>query len=137
MVANRRKLVVAGLVTDSQGRILLTQRRQDQAHPLEWEFPGGKIELGESPEQALARELIEEIGARVQIGAIWDVLYHDYGAFEVIMLLYHCQLEAGEVATRREVQDLAWCWPEEFASYPILPADRPLIVRLLREGPPR
>ena len=136
MGANRRKLVVAGLVTDAQGRILITQRRADQAHPLEWEFPGGKIEPGESPEQALARELLEEIDARVQIHSIWDVLYHDYGEFEVIMLVYHCQLQPGQRAACREVEDLAWCHPEEFANYALLPADRPLVERLLREGLP-
>lgn len=136
MVAKRRKLVVAGLVTDSRGRVLITQRRADQAHPLEWEFPGGKIELGEAPEQALVRELGEEVGARVQVGSIWDVLHHDYGAFEVLMLVYHCRLRAGEQATCRDVQDLAWCDVPQLEGAALLPADRPLIERLQRDGIP-
>lgn len=136
MVASERKLVVAGLVTDEQRRVLITQRRADQAHPLEWEFPGGKIERGESPEQALVRELAEEIGASVSVGAVWDVLHHDYGAFEVLMLVYHCRLRAGESVRCVEVADLRWCDLTDIDNYPLLPADRPLIERLLREGFP-
>jgi 8-oxo-dGTP diphosphatase len=136
MAAAQRKLVVAGLITDDDGRVLLTQRRADQAHPLEWEFPGGKIEPGESPELALARELREEIDAQVRVGAIWDVVHHDYGAFEVLMLVYHCRLLPGQRAKCMEVHDLAWCPPDRLGDYPVLPADRPLLDRLRREGLP-
>jgi 8-oxo-dGTP diphosphatase len=132
-----RIVVAAGLITDDQGRVLITQRRADQPHPLAWEFPGGKIEPGESPADALARELGEEIGAAVEVGRIWDVLYHDYDSFEVIMLVYHCRLGRGQQAKCLEVNDLAWCLPAELAAYEILPADRPLIERLVREDVPR
>lgn len=115
---------------------MITQRRADQAHPLEWEFPGGKIETGESPECALQRELMEELGARVEVGTIWDVMHHDYGEFEVLMLLYRCRLPADERASCREVHDLVWCEPVELDRYPLLPADRPLVARLQREGLP-
>jgi 8-oxo-dGTP diphosphatase len=128
--------VVAGLITAADDRVLITRRRADQPHPLQWEFPGGKIEPGESPTAALERELFEELGARVQVGRIWDVLHHDYGAFEVIMLVYHCRLGPGQTPRCREVEELAWCSPAELAGYPILPADKPLIDRLIRQGPP-
>lgn len=131
-----RKLVVAGLITSLDGRVLLTQRRADQPLPLQWEFPGGKIEPGEAPTQALARELAEEIGVHVRIGRIWDVLHHAYDDYEVIMLVYHCMLGPGEEPQCLEVHDMAWCEPSALEAYDILPADRPLIVRLMEEGPP-
>jgi 8-oxo-dGTP diphosphatase len=136
-VHRARIIVAAGLITDDQGRVLITQRRADQPHPLAWEFPGGKIEPGESPTGALARELAEEIGAAVEVGRVWDVLYHDYGSFEVIMLVYHCRLGRGQQAKCLEVKDMAWCSPAELAAYEILPADQPLIERLVREDVPR
>ena len=136
MAAPVRTLVVAGLITDERGRVLIAQRRADQAHALQWEFPGGKIEAGESPVCALTRELLEELGARVHVGPIWDVLYHDYGAFEVIMLIYHCRTRAGEQARCVEVANLAWCTPSELGDYPILPADAPLVARLSNQGVP-
>ncbi len=130
-----RLLVVAGLVVNGQ-RVLLTQRRADQSLALQWELPGGKVEPGESPVEALARELREEIGARVQVGVIWEVLYHRYPDFELVMLVYRCALEPGETARPIEVAELAWCLPPQLAQYDVLPADAPLIDRLVREGPP-
>lgn len=131
-----RKLVAAGLITSDDGRVLLTQRRADQSLPLGWEFPGGKIEPGESPEEALARELDEEIGVAVSIGRIWDVLHHRYDDGEVVMLVYHCRLTPGQTVRCLEVADYAWCRPDELLRYDCLPADRPLIERLVREGLP-
>lgn len=131
-----RKLVVAGLITSDRGRVLITQRRADQPLPLQWELPGGKIEAGESPAQALARELAEELGVRVDIGRIWDVLHHGYDDYEVVMLVYHCRLRQDEEVRCLEVQDFAWCVPAELAGYDILPADRPLVDRLVNEGLP-
>src|SRR5215510_5957787 len=90
-----RKLVVAGVVVRN-GLILITQRRADQALPLQWEFPGGKVEPGEAPTAALVRELSEEIGATVEVGRIWDVLFHAYDAFDLVMLVYGCRLVEGE-----------------------------------------
>ena len=130
-----RKLVVAGLVADA-GRVLLTQRRADQAHPLEWEFPGGKLEPGESPVDALRRELGEEIGAEVEIGPIWEVLFHAYPAFDVVLLVYPCRLSPGATARAVEVADLVWVAPAELHRHAVLPADAPLITRLGREGLP-
>ena len=132
-----RVLVVAALVGDDRGRILITRRRPDQPLPDQWEFPGGKIEPRESPQRALARELAEEIGARVAVGTIWDVLHHQYPAYEVLMLVFPCRLLAGDEPRAIQVADLAWVTPAEMSRYDILPADRPLIERLVREGPPR
>jgi len=127
--------VVAGLVL-ADGRFLLTQRRADQPLPLQWEFPGGKVEFGESPIQALVRELREEIGVDVEVGRVWEVLYYQYPDFELIMLVYLCRLKPGHVATCVEVNDLAWCDPEQLYAYDILAADAPLCRRLINEGAP-
>jgi 8-oxo-dGTP diphosphatase len=132
-----RKLVVAGLIVDDEQRVLITQRAATWSLPLQWEFPGGKMEPGESPQAALERELVEEIGARVVVGRIWDVLFHAYPAFDLVMLVYACRLAPGEVARVVEVADLAWVRASELpGTWDILPADRPLIDRLVTEGPP-
>ena len=130
-----RKLVVAGLIVRAaDGKILITQRRADQALPLQWEFPGGKVEPGEPPEAALARELREEIGIEVEIGRIWDVLFHAYPEYDVYMLVYRCAPKPSQEPQCVEVRDLAWCRPEALGRYDILPADAPLIARLRAEG---
>ncbi len=125
-----RKLVVAALIADQAGRILLTQRREDQELPLQWEFPGGKVEPGEPPDVALARELREELDVSATIGRIWDVLFHAYPRYDVYMLVYRCTLPPG--ATPRPVEVLAceWIPIPRLRDYPILPADEPLIRRL-------
>jgi len=135
MASRDRKLVVAGLVV-REGRVLISQRRADQALPLQWEFPGGKVEPGEAPVDALARELVEELGITARVGRIWDVLFHAYPAFDLVMLVYACRIVSGEPRTV-EVAHLAWAAPGELSRWDILPADRPLVERLAREGLPR
>jgi 8-oxo-dGTP diphosphatase len=130
-----RKLVVAGLIVGDDRRILITQRRADQALPLQWEFPGGKVELGEAPVAALVRELQEEIGVTVDVGRVWDVLFHAYPAFDLVMLVYVCRIASG-APSAVEVADLAWVEPGDLSKWDILPADRPLVDRLAAEGPP-
>ena len=130
----QRKLVVAGLIVDDAGRVLVSQRRADQPLPLQWEFPGGKIEPGESPTAALARELREELGVSVDVGRVWDVLYHAYPDYDVLMIVYRCGLPTGEVPRPVEVADLLWRTPDGLADLDILPADAPLVSRLAAEG---
>ena len=132
-----RKLVVAGLILGDDGRVLITQRRADQSLPLQWEFPGGKVEPGEAPIAALARELSEELGVVAVVGKVWDVLFHAYPDFDLVMLVYVCRLEPGSVPRAVEVADLAWVRTDELpGAWDILPADRPLVLRLAAEGPP-
>jgi 8-oxo-dGTP diphosphatase len=134
-MSNPRKLVVAGLILGEDGRVLITQRRADQALALQWEFPGGKVEPGEAPVAALERELREEIGVTVSVGRIWDVLFHAYPAFDLVMLVYACRIVDGEPRAV-EVADLAWVAPGELGGWDILPADRPLVERLRVEKLP-
>ena len=137
ITARRPTLVVAGLIGRPDGHVLVTRRRADQPLPLLWELPGGKIEPGEAPTDALTRELLEELGARVAVGPVWDVLFHRYPAQDVLMLVYACRLEPGEEPRAVEVDALAWVLPGEMTGVDLLPADRPLAQRLAREGPPR
>ena len=130
-----RKLVVAGLILGDDQRILITQRRADQALPLQWEFPGGKVEPAEAPVAALVRELQEELGVTVAVGRIWDVLFHAYPGFDLVMLVYVCRIVDGSPRAV-EVADLAWVAAPDLARWDILPADRPLADRLGVENLP-
>jgi len=130
-----RTLVVAGLILGDDQRVLITQRRADQALGLRWEFPGGKVEPGEAPVAALERELREEIGVTVAVGRIWDVLFHAYPAFDLVMLVYVCRIVDGSPRAI-EVADLAWVAAHDLARWDILPADRPLVERLAAEKVP-
>ena len=130
--ARPRKLVVAALVRASDGRVLLTQRRADQPMPLLWEFPGGKVEPGEAPVDALAREITEELGCAARVGRIDDVVFHAYSEFDLYMLVYRCELQGEPRAV--EVAQLAWVPPAELTRYEVLPADVTLVERLAREA---
>ncbi len=127
-----RKLVVAALVRDEQQRILLTQRRADQPMPLLWEFPGGKVEPGEPPVDALRREIQEELGCTAHVGRIFEVVFHRYDDFDLYMLVYACTLE-GE-ARPVEVAQVHWVVPSELVRYEVLPADVALVEKLAAEG---
>jgi 8-oxo-dGTP diphosphatase len=134
MTDRRRTLVVAGLIIGGDGRILITQRRADQSLGGHWEFPGGKVEPGEAPVAALVRELGEEIGVTVAVGRIWEVLFHAYPEFDLVMLVYVCRINGSPRAV--EVADLAWVAAADLPAWDILPADRPLVERLRVEGVP-
>jgi 8-oxo-dGTP diphosphatase len=127
----RRLLVVAALVRE-EGRILLSQRRADQSLPLCWEFPGGKVEPGEAPEAALAREVREELGCEVKVGAIFEVVFHAYDTFDLYMLVYQAEITAGRPHAL-QVAAVAWVPPKEIPALKLPPADYPLAHRLAAE----
>jgi 8-oxo-dGTP diphosphatase len=119
-----RKLVVAALVRDG-ARVLVSRRRADQPMPLLWEFPGGKVEPGEDPVVALAREVREELGCAVRVGRIHEVVFHAYDAFDLVMLVYACEIVEG--APRAvQVAEVAWVEAARLPELELLPADYPL-----------
>jgi 8-oxo-dGTP diphosphatase len=127
-----RLLVVAALIW-REGRLLISRRRVDQAMPNLWEFPGGKVEAGESPQVALVREIREELGCEVEVGRIDDVVFHDYPAFDLYMLVYRCQVIGG-TPSAVAVAEIAWIEPAALPGLELLPADFPLARRLAAEA---
>jgi 8-oxo-dGTP diphosphatase len=124
-------LVVACALIDVDGRVLLAQRPQGRAMAGLWEFPGGKMEAGEKPEQTLIRELKEELGIDVKEACLAPLTFasHAYDDFHLMMPLYVCRRWEG-TATALEGQQLAWVRPNKLRDYPMPPADLPLISHL-------
>jgi 8-oxo-dGTP diphosphatase len=126
--------VVAALIRDpASGRVLMSRRRPDQSLPGCWEFPGGKVEPGEAPVAALVREIEEELGCVVEVGAIEEVVFHAYDGFDLLMLVYRCAIARGEPRPV-QVADVRWFTPADIPALPLPPADLPLAARLARSG---
>jgi 8-oxo-dGTP diphosphatase len=116
--------VVAGLIIE-QGRVLMTQRREDSLHGLLWEFPGGKMEEGEEPRQALKRELEEELGIEAEVGRLFEATFHLYPEFPLLLLVYHCRIVRG-VAKPLKARDLRWVNLQQMKELTLPPADEPI-----------
>jgi 8-oxo-dGTP diphosphatase len=125
-------LVVACALIDADGRVLIAQRPPGKALAGLWEFPGGKLEPGERPEDSLIRELNEELGITVKPPCLAPLTFasHAYDDFHLLMPLYVCRRWDGFV-TPREGQSLAWVRPAKLRDYPMPPADEPLIPPLI------
>jgi 8-oxo-dGTP diphosphatase len=124
-------LVAACALIDLDGRVLLAQRPEGKPMAGLWEFPGGKIEAGERPEETLIRELHEELGITVREPCLAPLTFasHTYDDFHLLMPLFICRRWEGFV-TPREGQQLAWVRPNKLRDYPMPPADVPLISHL-------
>jgi len=124
-------LVAAVVLVDADGRVLLARRPEGKAMAGLWEFPGGKIDPGETPEAALIRELAEELGIDVAASCLAPFTFasHAYPEFHLLMPLYVCRKWSG-IPTAREGQRLAWVRPARLAEYPMPPADKPLVAML-------
>ena len=125
-------LVVACALVDKDGRVLIARRPEGKAMAGLWEFPGGKVEAGERPEETLIRELREELGIEVKEPCLAPLTFasHAYDDFHLLMPLYVCRRWQGLVAGL-EGQELAWVRPLKLRDYPMPPADLPLIPHLI------
>ena len=121
--------VIAGVIEDARGRILLARRTAGRDLAGSWEFPGGKVDRGETPEQALARELHEELGIRVQASAPLIAVPHAYPHKRILLDVRRITAWSGH-ASGREHQALTWVAPEKLHSYPMPSADRPVVAAL-------
>lgn len=124
-------LVAAAALLDADGRVLLAKRPAGKKMAGLWEFPGGKVDPGETPERALIRELQEELGVDTRTSCLAPIGFasHGYDDFHLLMPLYVCRVWQG-TPQAKEGQELAWARPNRLSDYPMPPADIPLIAQL-------
>ncbi|RLB02588.1 MAG: 8-oxo-dGTP diphosphatase MutT [Deltaproteobacteria bacterium] len=121
-------VVTAGLIRDGSQRVLLAKRSEGRFKGC-WEFPGGKLEEDESPEDCLRRELREELGVEVTVEGIEEAVWMPYGEFNLLLLLYRCELKAGEPRPLG-CDGVRWFRPEELEGLEMPPADVEVARRL-------
>ncbi|HTT70865.1 MAG TPA: 8-oxo-dGTP diphosphatase MutT [Anaeromyxobacteraceae bacterium] len=126
----RRKIRVVGAMIEREGKYLITQRPPRASLPLLWEFPGGRVEPGETDEEALARELREEMGIAVAVGPRVIHVEHAYESYDIDFCVYRCQFGGGAIQHIR-VHDHRWVKPDELDDYEFPPADEKTIAKLL------
>lgn len=125
-------LVTACALVDADGRVLLTQRPEGKSLAGLWEFPGGKVDPGETPEESLIRELHEELGITVKPDCLAPLTFasHTYETFHLLMPLFICRRYEG-IPRPMEGQTLKWVKPKDMRDYPMPPADIPIIPFLI------
>jgi 8-oxo-dGTP diphosphatase len=130
-VSAKLLIVAACALIDADGRVLIAERPPGKAMAGLWEFPGGKVEAGETPEQTLIRELLEELEIVVREACLAPLTFasHAYADFHLLMPLYVCRRWEGTVTARHHTR-LAWVRPNKLRDYPMPAADLPLIAHL-------
>lgn len=125
-------LVAACALVDADGRVLIAQRPEGKQLAGLWEFPGGKVEPGETPEQTVVRELAEELGIETKVACLAPLTFasHAYDGFNLLMPLYVCRRYWG-IPQAREHAAIKWVRPNRMREYPMPPADAPLIPFLI------
>lgn len=126
-------IVVTAAILRRGDKVLIAQRRKEARHGLSWEFPGGKVEDGETPQEALERELEEELGVRTHTGHIYDARIFSYPDQKVLVLFYFAALAEGEPRPL-DANRLAWVGRGEIMSYAFAGADADVARRLATEG---
>jgi 8-oxo-dGTP diphosphatase len=127
----RRKIRVVGAMIEKDGKYLITQRPPTASLPLLWEFPGGRVEVGETDEAALARELAEEMRIQVTVGERVIHVEHAYAAYDIDFCVYRCRLDGPGSIEHLRVHDHRWVRPEELDQYEFPAADEKTIAKLL------
>ena len=129
---SQRTIRVVAAVLEKDGKYLITQRRGSAVLPLMWEFPGGRVEAGETDQQALKRELLHRLGVGIEVGKLISFVSHPYEHYVVDLFLYECTLmSAGEVLQSLAVNAFKWVASTEFDQYPFTPADEASMNKLL------
>ena len=128
-----RTIRVVAAVLERSGSYLITQRRPSAVLPLLWEFPGGKVEPGETDAQALKRELLHRLGAHIECGKLISFVSHPYEHYTVELFLYECHLMTDRLEARN-VNAFKWVASAEFEQYPFTPADEASMNKLLGEN---
>lgn len=126
-------LIVTAALLRRGNHILITKRPADKQQGGFWEFPGGKLQSDETPQQALQRELLEELDLAVEVGAIFEVVYHRYDWGPVLILVYEC-LPLSGLIRNLEVSEHCWVSVEQLTAYELLPADLPIVDKLLAQA---
>ncbi len=126
----RRKIRVVGAMIERDGRYLITQRPAQASLPLLWEFPGGRVEPGETDQEALGREVLELVGLRVEPGDRVIHVEHAYQAYDIDFCVYRCLLISGTPSHER-INDHRWVEPQELDHFQFPPADEKSIALLL------
>jgi mutator protein MutT len=123
--------VAAGLIY-REGRYLIAQRKSGAHLAGFWEFPGGKREPGETLEECLRRELLEEIGIHIDVPIPFQIILHEYAEKTVELHFFRCRIQTGQ-ATAIDCAKIRWVWPHELGDFEFPPADRPIIEALRRQ----
>lgn len=121
---------VACAIIEKDGKVLCAQRSESMSLPLKWEFPGGKIDVGESPEECLQRELAEEMGISIRVKESLPLSTHHYPTFSITLYAFICLIEAGEIILH-EHADIAWLPPKQLNTLDWAKADLPVIESYL------
>lgn len=106
--------------------ILITQRSEEMSHPLMWEFPGGKLYPGESPERGLMREIMEELNIKIKVEQLLPSVKHDYGSLRIKLIPFICSIESGEIIPT-EHKEVKWLRKDDLSKYSFLEADLKII----------
>ena len=125
-----RTIRVVAAVLEREGQYLITQRRGSAVLPLMWEFPGGRVEAGETDQAALKRELLHRLGASIEVGKLISFVSHPYEHYVVDLFLYECTLFT-ETLQSLAVNAFKWVASSEFDQYPFTPADEASMNNLL------
>ena len=125
-----RTIRVVAAVLEKEGRYLITQRRATAVLPMMWEFPGGRVEEGETDASALKREVRHRLGAEIEVGKLISFVSHPYEHYVVDLFLYECSLKSGSLEAKN-VNAFRWVTSAEFDQYPFTPADEASMNKLL------
>lgn len=126
----QKTIRVVAAVIEQDGKYLITQRRANAVLPLLWEFPGGRVEQGETDTQALCREVQFRLGVDVKPGKLMSFVSHAYDHYVVELYLYDCRISGG-TPHAENVNDFCWAASSDFDRYPFTPADEASVSRLL------